>query len=287
MAPKYWINGGGGFWYDSLNWSATSGGTSGEFPPGLNDDVYFDSNGTGVCVLDLTSSVINSFTMTDGTMDFNHSMFGITHDLNVRGNALLLKSGLENATIDVSGDASIIGRADNYMDLIVEAPWKLTVSGSATVTRVNVANSNAGHGSTIDASYSGNGMFNNNWNFIPDIPSDSINYFEMFPKRDGREVISKIVPSILLNRATEAGGGTYFNDMTKISRIDIVYFDPAGREQKRIIHIGINFEGSVSWSSEAVPGLWTAQKARLVDSDGAELFIGRDILGDHQDINLI
>jgi PKD repeat protein len=157
-------------------------------------------------------------------------------------------------------------------------------AGTSSAAYVNVANSNANRGSTVDASHSGDGMFNYNWNFIPDIPPNSINYFKLIPVRNGRTVISKIVPDVLLTRAASAGGGTYFDDISKVARVDILFTDSNSREIKRIIHIGATLEGFVSWTLLSTPGLWQAYQARLIDNDGAELFIDRSILGNYQDI---
>lgn len=47
-APRYWVAGGNGYWDDTSNWSASSGGASGASVP-INCDVYVDANsGTGL-----------------------------------------------------------------------------------------------------------------------------------------------------------------------------------------------------------------------------------------------
>lgn len=44
MASRYWVTGGSGTWTDTDNWSATSGGASGETAPVSTDDVFLDAN---------------------------------------------------------------------------------------------------------------------------------------------------------------------------------------------------------------------------------------------------
>jgi hypothetical protein len=116
--------------------------------------------------------------------------------------------------------------------------------------------------------------------------SRSLNHFNPAPIRNGVPVVSTIDTSVLLTMATDASGGNYFDNTSKITRVDLIYWDNNSREKKRIIHIGENFEGRTSWSPTSSPGVWRATEARLRDSDGAELFIERDILGDLQDITL-
>lgn len=114
----------------------------------------------------------------------------------------------------------------------------------------------------------------------------ALNSFNTPPVRNGTDVISTIDTPTLLTMAATAGGGTYFDDASKINRVDLIYWDSSLREKKRIIHVGVNFEGYVSWSPTSSPGLWSLLEARLRDTDGAELFINRDVLGALQDITL-
>jgi hypothetical protein len=282
-STRYWINNTSGVWDNTSNWSTSSGGSFGASIPTSGDAVFFDSNGVGLCTVNTDTSV-QSLAMTDGTVDFNGNIFSIANSCNISGNALVLKSGLNNSLIHIGGSFSLVGKSSSYMDLLATASWFLTVDGDATAQYVNVANSNASYGSTIDATHCGDGEFNLNWNFHYD--PVSLNYFRSTPLRDGREVISVINTPVLLADTAAAGGGDYFDSTTKISRVDLTFYDSNSREKKTIIHIGGNLEGRKSWTTNSSPGLWRLTRVRVRDTDGAKLYIERSILGDIQDFTL-
>lgn len=68
MADRYWVNRSGGtgsmgtgsgYWNDTNNWSATSGGNGGAGVPTSSDNVFFDNTSAGNCTLDMTPTIIN------------------------------------------------------------------------------------------------------------------------------------------------------------------------------------------------------------------------------------
>lgn len=363
MADRYWISGSQSNWNNTANWAASSGGGGGETVPGASDNVYFDDQGLGRCVLDIPVSIA-SLDMQDGDIDFNKKDFSTSGNFRVRAGATFVPTGLNETYITVGGNLNIAGEAGAYLDWVATAPWDITVSGTATGVYVNVMNSNASRGSTINATNSGDAGFNTNWSITtpisleeryteyhtltatdisnkyvqldrtPYAPSEvamnivkgstqqygvdyyvegdllkwdgmtldgllaendeirvvfsvenALNYFKMMPERDDFRVVSVINSERLLELTAIAGNG-YFNDISKISRVDIVYQDSNYRERKRIIHVGSNLEGQAFWSTFARSGTWYKIEARLRDKDGATLLIDRDIIGDREDLVL-
>jgi PKD repeat protein len=280
---RYWVNNTSGVWDNTSNWSTSSGGSSGASVPASSTGVFFDSSGIGLCTVNTDASV-QSLSMTDGTMDFNGNTFSIANSCNISENALILKSGLNNSLIHIGGNFSLVGKSSSYMDLLATASWRLTVDGDATAQYVNVANSNASYGSTVDATHCGDGEFNLNWNFHYD--PVGLNFFRMTPLRNSRRVVSDINAPVLLADTAAAGGGDYFDSTTKMSRVDLTFYDSNSREKKTIIHIGGNLEGRESWTPNSTSGTWRLTQVRVRDTDGAELFIDRSILGDIQDFTL-
>jgi hypothetical protein len=56
MAARYWVNGGSGFWNNTNNWSATSGGPSGASVPVSADDVFFNNLGNSNCTVNASNT---------------------------------------------------------------------------------------------------------------------------------------------------------------------------------------------------------------------------------------
>lgn len=55
---RYWVgNGSNTNWNSTANWSTTSGGASGASVPGSSDDVYYDGNGVGQCIINATVNI--------------------------------------------------------------------------------------------------------------------------------------------------------------------------------------------------------------------------------------
>jgi hypothetical protein len=86
MADRYWILGTGSWSStNTVNWSATSGGTGGASVPTASDNVFFDANsnvGTGAFTVTMANSprVCNDFTASglDGTMTLASNKIGLT-----------------------------------------------------------------------------------------------------------------------------------------------------------------------------------------------------------------
>ena len=64
MATQYFVNGGStNNWSDTLNWSATSGGSGGNGAPNAGDTVHFDTNSPN-CVINTNTNAIGGLVMT-------------------------------------------------------------------------------------------------------------------------------------------------------------------------------------------------------------------------------
>jgi len=66
MATKYFVNGGGGAWNNTLSWSLSSGGGGGAGVPTASDDVILNAN-SPACTVSTTAGVCLSFTATNYT----------------------------------------------------------------------------------------------------------------------------------------------------------------------------------------------------------------------------
>lgn len=146
---RHWISTTTGNWNNAANWSATSGGTGGASVPGSTDQVFFNGNRQGDCVLDVAPTVagitMNGYT---GTLNLNGQTFTTTGANNFQtGNisnsgasaALVLNTTLNttfrgtNVGVPVSGTSG-----DLYFNGSV-------FSGSVTVTKTS-ATTNTGTG---------------------------------------------------------------------------------------------------------------------------------------------
>lgn len=111
----------------------------------------------------------------------------------------------------------------------------------------------------------------------------SINTFATTPQRDGIAVTSTVNTEALIPLVDS---DDYFNLAAKLFRVDITYVHEDGRQTETIMHLIPALTGQAVWSTEARAGLWRKVRARLVDHDGAELYIGRGIIGSEQDLTL-
>ena len=89
-APRFWVNGAGGEFNDSANWSTTSGGAGGASVPGVGDNALLDRpSGT----ISFTVNPSGTVTFTDGPNNLSvtgsGSTFTVTSLNNTRGNFTL------------------------------------------------------------------------------------------------------------------------------------------------------------------------------------------------------
>ncbi len=100
----------------------------------------------------------------------------------------------------------------------------------------------------------------------------AINSFNSPPQRDGASYVSTIDWSNLIALTT---GDAYFNDSSKVFRVDIMYGETSdARQSARIQHYG--GEGNVRFTPEAKAGTWRKEQVKLYDHDGATHLIKRD-----------
>ena len=83
-ANRYWISGVASNWNNTANWSATNGGPGGASVPLDSDDVFFNNNGLGDCLVDVdvTIDAINISSSYTGTIDINGNSFNIIGSVN-------------------------------------------------------------------------------------------------------------------------------------------------------------------------------------------------------------
>lgn len=74
MSDRYWVGGGSSTNWDATgdtNWSASSGGANNESVPTTGDDVFFDTEGSDNCVINVHTAALNSFAVTGYTGTFS------------------------------------------------------------------------------------------------------------------------------------------------------------------------------------------------------------------------
>jgi hypothetical protein len=78
-ANRYWITGTDSNWNNITNWSTTNGGAGGASVPLVTDDVFFNNNGLGNCLVDITTTInsINIAATYSGIIDINGNSFNI------------------------------------------------------------------------------------------------------------------------------------------------------------------------------------------------------------------
>lgn len=108
----------------------------------------------------------------------------------------------------------------------------------------------------------------------------TINSFNITPERNSITVYSTINNTVLISLLET---DIYFDNISKISRVDLTYTHENGRQKKTFIHVGQPLVGWESWTPEAKDGTWQMTQLRARDTDGAIKIISRDQLID-QDI---
>lgn len=100
----------------------------------------------------------------------------------------------------------------------------------------------------------------------------ALNNFNTTPARNGLIVYSTISAAELVSLLeTDA----YFDNISKISRVDLTYTHEDGRQKKTFIHVGYPLVGWESWSPTAKDGTWQMTELRARDTDGAIIKISR------------
>ncbi len=110
---------------------------------------------------------VDSYTQTDGTVDFNSQTLTSVGNWTFAAGADGLAANLPGCTLTVGGDFSVTGTdATTLLDMTAASAWTLTVTGSATASYVDVSYSDASGGTEIDATTDCKDSLNNdNWDF--------------------------------------------------------------------------------------------------------------------------
>lgn len=109
----------------------------------------------------------DSFTFTDGSVDFGEQTVATTGDFSVAPGCTFATggAGLDGAGITVGGNYTVTGSAGTDIDMTASA-WDLDVTGGAHCRWVNVTNCDASAGSTIYAQRSVDGGSNQGFLFL-------------------------------------------------------------------------------------------------------------------------
>lgn len=184
MASRYWIGATDTNWFNTGNWSTSSGGGGGASVPGASDNVVFDANYTNDCVVNANIDT-NDLTL-DATFDGDFSGgVGFSHDIN--GDLVLAATGgtlsLWSSTYTITGNLTVgpgavpsgtgsfivggnfeaNGTAGSH---ITWTNMDLDVTGTAEANYVDASGSDASAGTEISA-YDSTGVAssNTNWRF--------------------------------------------------------------------------------------------------------------------------
>ena len=119
----------------------------------------------------------------------------------------------------------------------------------------------------------------NNFSILTDAPANS---FDLPPEKslpvNSSVNLSKIIRIL--------GTDNYFDSSLKFSRVDITYQHENLRQKKVVVHMAPLFQSTVTWTSNAQSGLWRKVKIRARDTDGAEIYLYRDQIGETEDFTL-
>ena len=142
-ANRYWVGNSTGYWNNSSNWSATSGGAGGVSVPDISDMVVFDGGGSGDCRIDM-HVIINGLVIggsytgqisvdpgisltTSGFLQIGGVFTGDNGNIYCNGN-FELQGGLFSATpvFEVNVPCSGVPAADINMDFESnQEPWEV------------------------------------------------------------------------------------------------------------------------------------------------------------------
>lgn len=121
MVDRYYTTGGDGDWSNTNNWSATSGGGSGETIPSTNDNVFLDANSG-------TNLVVNSTTRACAKLDCTGYTGTLTFDVDLQtNNSIILVVAMTLAgTAKLIADETATSSAkftSNGKEINVEMQW--------------------------------------------------------------------------------------------------------------------------------------------------------------------
>jgi len=113
-----------------------------------------------------------------------------------------------------------------------------------------------------------------------------VNTFSATPERNGIPVVSTIDGASLITKVQADYADTYFDSISKVSKVYMEFTHSEGRQRKRIVHTGVELGASVSWSVNAKAGVWQNTGLRAYDHDGATHDLSRASLGADSDITI-
>ena len=112
-ASRYWVSSASSNWNNTTNWSTTNGGAGGASVPLATDDIFFNNNGLGNCLIDIATT-INSINITatySGVIDINGNTFNIIGTINneFAGGTINDTPGTSSLTINSTARTRFLG----------------------------------------------------------------------------------------------------------------------------------------------------------------------------------
>lgn len=157
---RYWVgNGSNTNWNSTANWSTTSGGASGASVPGSSDDVYYDGNGVGQCIINATVN-IRKLSMGSGYTD---TIKQNSNTITVGTSGMILSGGVflgGSATVTDNGVFTLSGC------IFTNTSSTLTIVGNYTFSSGTFTHNNGTIIFTATSTITGNTTFYN-LNFSP------------------------------------------------------------------------------------------------------------------------
>ena len=111
-----------------------------------------------------------------------------------------------------------------------------------------------------------------------------LSYFSTSSVNDNSVAVSYVNLTNIVTIIQSMGTNTYFDSISKIRRVDVMYHHQNGRQKKTVVHLNANFLGLVSWSSFAQDGTWQKYAIKVYDEDGASMIIPYSVIGTGEDL---
>lgn len=157
-ANRYWISAAASNWNNTANWSTTSGGAGGASVPLATDDVFYNNNGLGNCLIDV-AAVINSIninTSFTGTIDLNGNTFNVTGTVNneFAGGTINDTPGTGSLTINSTARTRFLG--STFGAIVNATSARLYLNGSifnaaSSFTKTGTGNDTGTGGNTFNS----------------------------------------------------------------------------------------------------------------------------------------
>jgi len=157
-ANRYWIAGAASNWNNTANWSATNGGAGGASIPVATDDVFYNNNGLGNCLIDAAVGInaIDINSAYTGVIDLNGNAFNIAGAVNneFAGGTINDTPGTSSLTINSTARTRFLGTTFGVIVNATSARLYLNGSifnASTSFTKTGVGNDVSTGGNTFNS----------------------------------------------------------------------------------------------------------------------------------------